>query len=285
MTFRRIKKKNIPRIKIPVHWKIPLDEMDEAFDQCLNKLDKGDYGSALKYLNKTSKTTSKYFHLVKAVCLFNVHGNSKTLISEFSKRSKDFVNSFAQGRFDAKSFELLKRTIDKWKKQVKIAYETAKKALDIDPDFEEARQFADWIKTTTLRDLDGVQKITSETLKDKITILSPPEFEKFVAYLFSKMDYEVQRTTYTADFGADIVAQRGSDRIVIQVKRYIGANVGAGEVQQALGSMWKYKANHAILVTTSSFTVPAREQAKGSPIELWDKKVLDRMIEETLFGR
>lgn len=275
--------KKVPRIQIPLSWKIPLDQLDEPFELSLDEIKKGNYVLALKHLNQSSKTTSKYFHLAKAVCLFNVYGNSKELISEFSKRSKDFRNSFVRGRFDAKSFELFKHTIDKWEKQLKIAYETAKKALDIDPDFEEARQFANWMKATSLRDLDKAQKTTSETLKDKIAILSPREFEKFVAYLFSKMDYQVQRTTYTADFGADIVAQKGSNRIVIQVKRYIGANVGAEEVQQILGSMWKYKANHAILVTTSNFTAPAREQAKGSPIELWDKKVLDKIIEEILF--
>jgi restriction system protein len=83
------------------------------------------------------------------------------------------------------------------------------------------------------------------------------------------MGYETQLTAKTADYGADIVAKKGEDTFVIQVKRYSYANkVGNRDIQRLLGSMWKYKANKAIFVTSSDFTDFAYEQAVGAPIEL-----------------
>ena len=100
--------------------------------------------------------------------------------------------------------------------------------------------------------------------------LSPREFEEFIAELFTKMGFQVEITPYVKDFGADFIAKRGEDTVLVQVKKYArGHNVGATEVQQTLGAMWKHKANKSILVTTSDFTVEAEEQAKEAPIELW----------------
>ena len=108
--------------------------------------------------------------------------------------------------------------------------------------------------------------------------LSPFQFEEFISKLFQKMGYTTRVTSKTGDFGVDIVAKNEKDVIAIQVKRNtIGNNVGAETVQNTLGSMWKYKANKAIIVTTSDFTVRAEEQAKNAPVELWDKRTLHKM--------
>lgn len=63
-------------------------------------------------------------------------------------------------------------------------------------------------------------------------------------------------------------------------RKMIGANVGAQAVQQTLGSIWKYRADKAVIVTTTDFTQQAREQAKGAPIELWDVKTLRKVMEK-----
>jgi len=103
--------------------------------------------------------------------------------------------------------------------------------------------------------------------------------------LFVKMGYVTHLTPYIADFGADIVAKKGSDTIVIQVKKYSQENkVGSPEVQRLLGSMYKYEANKAIFITTSDFTEEAQEQARGAPIELWNYTMLNKKIEEYLLN-
>jgi len=116
-------------------------------------------------------------------------------------------------------------------------------------------------------------------LSNNFADYSPFEFEEFIAQLFQKMDFHVELTRPVKDYGVDVVARKGSDTIAIQVKKYaIGNNVGAKEVQQILGAMWKVKANQSIIVTTSGFTLHAREQAKEAPVELWGRRTLHEMV-------
>jgi Holliday junction resolvase-like predicted endonuclease len=105
------------------------------------------------------------------------------------------------------------------------------------------------------------------------TTVSPFEFEWIVADLFTKMGYSTRSTKKTCDYGIDVVAQNGTDTIAIQVKKYMrGNNVGNRDVQMLLGAMQlsTVKANKAIIITTSDFTIQAKEQAQETPVELWN---------------
>jgi len=104
------------------------------------------------------------------------------------------------------------------------------------------------------------------------------EFESFVRDLFVKMGYEAELTSFLA---SDVIATNGDDIVIIEVKRYdSGNNISPEQVRQTLGSMWFHNANKAIIVTTSDFTVAAKEQTKGSPIELWNGVVLSEMVKK-----
>jgi len=104
------------------------------------------------------------------------------------------------------------------------------------------------------------------------------EFESFVKDLFVKMGYEAELTSFLA---SDVIATNGNDIVIIEVKRYdSGNNISPEQVRQTLGSMWFHNANKAIIVTTSDFTVAAKEQTKGSPIELWNGVVLSEMVKK-----
>jgi len=119
-----------------------------------------------------------------------------------------------------------------------------------------------------------------KTLEDIITHISPKAFEGLIGKLFSCMGYDVKDLPYVGDYGADLVATKGKEVAVVQVKKYSAENkVGTQVIQQTLGSMWKYKANRAIIVTTSDFSNKAPEQARGAPIELWNwHKLKDKMM-------
>ena len=121
------------------------------------------------------------------------------------------------------------------------------------------------------------------TIDEILSHLSPSQFEDLVCLLFKSMGFEVTNLPYIGDYGADLVAKRNEETIVVQVKKYgLDHRVGAPEVQKTLGSIWKYNANKAILVTTSTFTAKAYDQAAGAPIELWDRKKLKKMLEQHL---
>jgi len=118
------------------------------------------------------------------------------------------------------------------------------------------------------------------TLEDIIAHISPREFEEMISKFFSCMGFHIKLGPYVRDFGADIIAKKGEDKVLVQVKKYeTGHHVGAPDVQRTLGSMWKHKANKSILVTTSNFSTEAQEQAREAPIELWNwHKLKDKMM-------
>ena len=114
---------------------------------------------------------------------------------------------------------------------------------------------------------------------------SPHEFEDFIAELFIKMGYSTKRTPLTSDYGADVIAKKAEEIIAVQVKRNKpGNDVGVKDVNQVLGSMYKYKANKAIVITTSDFTLAARKMASTAPVDFWNRKKLYEMIERYFFG-
>jgi len=125
-------------------------------------------------------------------------------------------------------------------------------------------------------------KIVDMDMKDNFAKLTWRQFEKVVADLFTKMGYAVELQG-PPDFGADILARKGPDTVVVQVKRWKeGQNVGNRDIQRLLGSMPYYNANKAIFVTSSDFTNAARKQAFRAPIELWNYRKTCEMIEEYL---
>lgn len=118
-------------------------------------------------------------------------------------------------------------------------------------------------------------------LHNNFADLSPYEFEHFIAKLFGEMGYHTKVTPGSGDYGVDVVARKGDETIAIQAKRFTsGTRVGNRDVQMLLGAMGMkgIDANKAILITNSYFTRQAEEQARGRPIELWDKKTLHEMV-------
>ena len=103
--------------------------------------------------------------------------------------------------------------------------------------------------------------------KEAIYEISPREFEKLVADVFSKQGYKVEMTPATRDGGCDIIATRDISGIpymvLIECKKYSASRkVDVQLVRSLLGVQSDRKANKAILVTSSLFTKDAREFAE-----------------------
>jgi hypothetical protein len=120
---------------------------------------------------------------------------------------------------------------------------------------------------------------------NNFTTLDPYEFEDLIRDLFENMGYNASTTTRSGDYGADIIVEKDGMRTVVEVKKYASNNrIGAEEIQRLLGSMWLYKAESAIFVTTSSFTRQAVRQSTNAPVELWDREILLSKMKDTLFS-
>lgn len=120
---------------------------------------------------------------------------------------------------------------------------------------------------------------------EEIYNLSSREFEELVAELFRQQGFDVELTPETRDGGCDIIATNSingiSFMILIECKKYAkDYRVGVSLVRSLLGVQSDRKANKAVLVTTSSFTKPARQFAERQEhlISLVDINDLMQMI-------
>jgi uncharacterized repeat protein (TIGR02543 family) len=114
----------------------------------------------------------------------------------------------------------------------------------------------------------------------------PRDFEVLIGRLFEKMGYIVELGRFRRDLGIDIVARNEEEVVVVEVKKWkLGNNVGNDVVRSVLGALWQVPmgsatSKKAVVVTTSNFTVMAREQARDSPVELWNNRVLTQLLEK-----
>lgn len=133
----------------------------------------------------------------------------------------------------------------------------------------------------------------------------PPDFfERLIVQLLIAMGYGGSAADAgralgkSGDDGVDGVIHQdalGLDRIYVQAKRYAeGNNVGAGAIRDFFGSLDIFKADKGLFVTTSDFSVGAKETAEklGKRIILMNGRQLARLmiryavgcrIEETIY--
>jgi len=129
------------------------------------------------------------------------------------------------------------------------------------------------------------EKLTRESISippQKFSNLTATDFEMLIYRLFEAIGYSVQHTGRVGDQGADLIANKGQERVLIQAKCYLNSPVGNDAVQQAVAAKNHYDCNKATVVTTSSFTTEAIELSKTNNVELISKKRLQEMLLEYL---
>jgi hypothetical protein len=93
--------------------------------------------------------------------------------------------------------------------------------------------------------------------------LSPRQFEELIADIWKRFGYDVELTAQTRDGGRDIVAIKQAEanlRVLIECKRYDRRRkVGVGIVRELYGVKVDEGASKAILATTSTFSLDAKD--------------------------
>jgi hypothetical protein len=106
------------------------------------------------------------------------------------------------------------------------------------------------------------------------------QFEALIGSLYTKKGYETEVTRGSRDFGVDVWAKNGAERLAIQVKQFgRGNTVGREVVQKLESTLARDKADKAVIVTSSSFASTAIQYAKESEnVELIDGEELVRQL-------
>jgi len=108
--------------------------------------------------------------------------------------------------------------------------------------------------------------------------MSGPHFEQLIARLLRRDGWrEVIVSGGSGDLGADVTARHPGDGslLVVQCKRYTDRAIGSPDLQRFLGTVFHHHhADHALYVTTSFYSRPARALAAGSGVHLLDRQAL-----------
>ena len=112
----------------------------------------------------------------------------------------------------------------------------------------------------------------AQDLLARVRVAPPEFFERLIVNLLLSMGYGGSRADTagrtlgrSGDDGVDGVIDQdalGLDRVYIQAKRYAaGNNIGSGAIRDFFGSLDRHKATKGLFVTTSNFSLSAKETA------------------------
>ena len=99
-------------------------------------------------------------------------------------------------------------------------------------------------------------------------------YERFCAGRLERGGWRTHPTPASGDQGADIVAEQGATRLVVQCKRY-GRPVGNAAVQEAAAAARYWSGDMAAVVSNAGFTPAARKLAAATGVLLLHHDDLD----------
>jgi hypothetical protein len=92
-------------------------------------------------------------------------------------------------------------------------------------------------------------------------------YELHCAHVLRGCGWKAELMGGSGDQGADVIAERGRTRVVIQCKKY-SRTVGNKAVQEVIAGKMMYRAHAAAVVSNASFTKGARELAAMTKVLL-----------------
>lgn len=100
--------------------------------------------------------------------------------------------------------------------------------------------------------------------------MTPKEYESFICEKFSKGGYKTELTSYNNDYGIDVFATKGDEKIGIQVKMFghTTRKVNRQMIMELHGSKDLFNCTKAILVTDGQIIENAKEVANKLGIEI-----------------
>lgn len=119
-------------------------------------------------------------------------------------------------------------------------------------------------------------------LLDKIDDMSGQEFELLLIEKLLPLDgyTNINGTSYTGDYGVDIIAEKNNIKCAIQCKRF-NSKVSVRAIQEIVAGRKHYRCEKAIVITNNYYTKNAKELAFDNKVELLDRDDIIKMIKNT----
>ncbi len=100
--------------------------------------------------------------------------------------------------------------------------------------------------------------------------MNPRQFEELVCEHFRKQGYEAETTSYSGDYGIDVFAKKGKEKIAVQAKMYGGSTrkINRQMVMELHGAKDYFDCTKAVIATDGTFLPDAITVAAKLKIEI-----------------
>jgi hypothetical protein len=100
--------------------------------------------------------------------------------------------------------------------------------------------------------------------------MNPRQFEELVCEHFRNSGYEAKTNSYVGDYGVDVFATKGKEKIAIQVKMYGGGTrkINRQMVMELHGAKDYFDCTKAVIATDGALLTDAKEVASKLKIEV-----------------
>lgn len=103
--------------------------------------------------------------------------------------------------------------------------------------------------------------------------MAPKEYEQYIASIFQNQGYKTLVTPYSNDWGIDVIAIKGKEKIAIQAKMYGNKRkVNRAAIMQLYGAMAYQDCTKAVIATDGELLDDAISVAKKLKIEILTTK-------------
>ena len=114
---------------------------------------------------------------------------------------------------------------------------------------------------------------------DSIDFMDGHKFEYYCANLLEQNGFtDVRVTQGSGDQGVDVLATKGGVKYAIQCKNY-ATPLSNKPIQEVTAGKMFYNCHVGVVMTNSTFTPSAQALAQATGVLLWDRNVLEEMIE------
>lgn len=135
--------------------------------------------------------------------------------------------------------------------------------------------FEDLRKETIFKYIQNVVDKYNTTLSEVgIDSMTGVEFEDFCVQKINDNGWKAVKTKASGDQGVDIIASKGTIRVVIQCKRS-SVPIGNGAVQEIIAGKAYEKANYACVISNAAYTISAQRLAISANVQLLGVPDLD----------
>jgi hypothetical protein len=99
--------------------------------------------------------------------------------------------------------------------------------------------------------------------------MNPRQYEEFVCEYFRRKGYQAETTSYSGDYGVDVFATKGKEKIAVQAKMYgDGRKINRQMVMELHGAKDFFDCTKAVIATDGTFLPDAIKVAEKLKIEI-----------------